>query len=85
MTFEEIKEARSETLKSLGIPLDFVNFDDSNEFPSSKKFSKKARRKTRRIQRRALKNLNRLYKKYYADDYKEYRKKNNIHWWEFWK
>lgn len=86
MTFEEeATEARLEISKSLGIPLDFVDFDYSNEFPSSKKFSKKARRKARRIQRRTFKKLNRFFKKHYADDYKEYRKKNNIRWWEFWK
>lgn len=85
MTFEETTEARSEITKSLGIPLDFLDSDYKNEFPSSKKFSKKVRRKTRRIQRRAFKKLNRIFKKYHTDDYKAYRKKNNIHWWEFWK
>lgn len=79
------KEARLEISKSLGIPIDFVDFDDSAGFPSSKKFSKKVRRTVRRTQRRTLKKLNRLFKKYHTDDYKAYRKKNNIHWWEFWK
>lgn len=33
---------------------------------------------------RAFKNLNKFFKKYYADVYKEYRRKNSIQWWKFW-
>lgn len=56
MTFEEIKEARSDTLKSLGIPLDFIDFDADNglnKLPPNKGLSKKVRR----TQREAFKEL----------------------------
>lgn len=81
MTAKETTEARLEISKSLGIPLDFIDFDGSNESQPNKKFS----RKVRRTQRRTSRKLKRLFKKYYADDYKACRKKNGIHWWEFWK